>query len=178
MNRLLKFPRPKKAAGRGYIRGRRENIESDSIDEHHDSEDDIDGIYIDRRHRFEVDNQSAGSTQSDADHDRYERNIDSNDHVSIDFEADAIYRNVIASASASKPTTSSTSGDTGSKKSYLRKKATSAVTTATSPKKIRTNINLNINSSSTVTNVPKMATRYRFRDLLLGDFSFNDDGER
>lgn len=25
---------------------------------------------------------------------------------------------------------------------------------------------------------PKMSTRYRFRDLLLGDFSFNDDGER
>lgn len=24
----------------------------------------------------------------------------------------------------------------------------------------------------------KMTARYRFRDLLLGDFSFNDDGER
>lgn len=24
----------------------------------------------------------------------------------------------------------------------------------------------------------KMTSRYRFRDLLLGDFSFNDDGER
>lgn len=31
----------------------------------------------------------------------------------------------------------------------------------------------NIGSSTT-----KMTTRYRFRDLLLGDFSFNDDGER
>lgn len=31
----------------------------------------------------------------------------------------------------------------------------------------------NISSSTT-----KMTTRYRFRDLLLGDFSFNDDGER
>lgn len=174
MNRLLKFPRPKKAAGRGYILGRvnRETIESDSIDEQH-SEDD-DGIYVDRRHRFDLDNQSAGSTTSDADH---ERNIDSNDHVSIDFEADAIYRNVIASAS--RPTTSSTSGDSSSKKSYARKKTSSAAPTATSPKKtIRTNINLNINSSSTITNVPKMTTRYRFRDLLLGDFSFNDDGER
>lgn len=34
----------------------------------------------------------------------------------------------------------------------------------------------------TLTNVSgsttKMTTRYRFRDLLLGDFSFNDDGER
>lgn len=28
--------------------------------------------------------------------------------------------------------------------------------------------------------VPKMSLppRYRFRDLLLGDFAFNDDGER
>lgn len=24
----------------------------------------------------------------------------------------------------------------------------------------------------------KMTSRYRFRDLLLGDFAFNDDGER
>lgn len=24
----------------------------------------------------------------------------------------------------------------------------------------------------------KMTARYRFRDLLLGDFAFNDDGER
>lgn len=31
----------------------------------------------------------------------------------------------------------------------------------------------NVSSSTT-----KMTTRYRFRDLLLGDFSFNDDGER
>lgn len=27
-------------------------------------------------------------------------------------------------------------------------------------------------------NTSKMTARYRFRDLLLGDFSFNDDGER
>lgn len=42
-----------------------------------------------------------------------------------------------------------------------------------SPKKSlkATSLNLNINASS-------MTTRYRFRDLFLGDFSLNDDGER
>lgn len=34
--------------------------------------------------------------------------------------------------------------------------------------------------SSTMYNAPgsRMTSRYRFRDLLLGDFAFNDDGER
>lgn len=32
----------------------------------------------------------------------------------------------------------------------------------------------NINHQSNA----RMTARYRFRDLLLGDFSFNDDGER
>lgn len=53
MNRLLKFPRPKPAAGKGYILGRvgRETVESDSIER--DSDDDLDGIYIDRRPQYD-----------------------------------------------------------------------------------------------------------------------------
>lgn len=72
---------------------------------------------------------------------------------------------------------SSTSGDSQSRKSYARQRINDTATT-TSPKRHIRSANLNMNSSSSITNVPKMTTRYRFRDLLLGDFSFNDDGER
>lgn len=79
---------------------------------------------------------------------------------------------------------SSTSGDSASRKSLRRHRITNNPPTATtattplSPKRSVRKTNSNINSSSSITNVPKMTTRYRFRDLLLGDFSFNDDGER
>ncbi|KAH8367113.1 hypothetical protein KR084_001018, partial [Drosophila pseudotakahashii] len=42
-----------------------------------------------------------------------------------------------------------------------------------------TNNSSNINSNSNNSNMSRLIQpRYRFRDLLLGDFSFNDDGER
>lgn len=71
---------------------------------------------------------------------------------------------------------SSTSGD--SAKLYLRQRLNDPSITSDSPNRTHYATNLNMNTSSSITNITKMATRYRFRDLLLGDFSFNDDGER
>lgn len=191
MNRLLKFPRPKQATGRGYILGRvgRETT--------HDSDDDLDGIYIDRRPmpahplQYDQDNQSievVGTTSS------------SDESINDDHAARS----------------STTSGDSTSSRTrkqhqeqlqqlqhlqqqhekkqkrqqkqqqqLLQQQQHSSIlqyqhhqiniappTTPGSPKKPT------IHSSSSFTNLPKMTTRYRFRDLLLGDFSFNDDGER
>lgn len=159
MNRLLKFPRAKAAPGRGYILGRVGRDATDSV-ETHDSDDDLDGIYIDRRpppHQtlFEPDNHSiVVGTASSSD----ESNNDD-------------------------PNAGRSSGDSPSKLLHIQKQqqqhlqqlyqiSIAPPTTPGSPKKPT------LNSSSSFTNLPKMATRYRFRDLLLGDFSFNDDGER
>lgn len=174
MNRLLKFPRPKKATGRGYILGR-VGREVDSI-ETHDSDDDLDGVYIDRRptpHQtlYDQDNHSiiVGTTSSSDESNNDDPNV----------------------------ARSSTSGDSASRKIYILQQQQqqreqqqqqqllqklqqshqlqqidiTLPSTPGSPKKT-------INSSSSFTNLPKMTTRYRFRDFLLGDFSFNDDGER
>lgn len=157
MNRLLKFPRAKQAAGRGYILGR-VGRETDSV-ETHDSEDDLDGIYTDRRppsHQtlYNQDNHSVViGTASSSDE---SNNDDPNARRS------------------------STSGDSASRRLHLQTQQhlqqlyeiSIAAPTPGSPKKTT------MHSSSSFTNLPKMATRYRFRDFLLGDFSFNDDGER
>lgn len=59
-----------------------------------------------------------------------------------------------------------------SKKSFSIKETNAPTTPVqTSPKKSIKSTSINVNTNS-------MTTRYRFRDLLLGDFSFNDDGER
>lgn len=148
LNRLLKFPRPKQAPGRGYILGR---IGRDSV-ETHESDDDLDGTYIDRRpppHQtiYDQDRHSIvniGTSSSD------ESNND--DHHAAK---------------------STTSGESASRKTvYAVEQINIAPPTPSSPKKAT------IHSSTSFTNLPKMTTRYRFRDLLLGDFSFNDDGER
>lgn len=165
MNRLLKFPRGgKKAPNRGYILGRvrreRESVET------HDSDDELDGIYIDRR---------PPPHQTLYDQDSHSIVVESSSDDETNHDEDQIAAR------------SSTSGDSASKLSYAHQKINIApATEATissiarapapeqdSPKRTT------INSSSSFTNVPtKMTTRYRFRDLLLGDFSFNDDGER
>lgn len=178
MNRLLKFPRPKKAPGRGYILGR-VGREIDSI-ETHDSDDDLDdGIYIDRR---------LQSHQPLYNHDNHSIVVESSSSDETNHDEDQIAAR------------STTSGESASRYSYAHQKiniaplqtatftntATNATESAeaaatalqesagtpTSPKKTT------FHSSSSFTNLPKMTTRYRFRDLLLGDFSFNDDGER
>lgn len=147
MNRLLKFPRPKQAPGKGYILGR---VGRDSV-ETHESDDDLDGIYIDRRpppHQtlYDPDSHSVAIATSSSD--------ESNNDDPI-------------------PAKSTTSGDSASRRTaYAPEQINIAPPTPSSPKKAT------INSSSSFTNLPKMTTRYRFRDLLLGDFSFNDDGER
>lgn len=133
MNRLLKFPRPNRAAGNaGYILGRpTRDIEADTID------GDDDAISV-----------AAYSTGYGAGTSAYEHGpttdsrCDDGDGGGDDDDID------IESANRYKPST-------------RRRTYTSQSKTITS------NIGLS-----------KMTTRYRFRDLLLGDFSFNDDGER
>lgn len=74
MNRLLKFPRPKAAAGRGYILGRvgREPVDIESIDDQIDpsTDDDFESVYIRHRHPVQYDDHdyqsvAAISTTSD-----------------------------------------------------------------------------------------------------------------
>lgn len=74
LNRLLKFPRPKPAAGRGYILGRvgRDIVDAESIDDqtYPSTDDDLDTIYIGHRHPAQYDDHdyqsvAAHSTASD-----------------------------------------------------------------------------------------------------------------
>lgn len=74
LNRLLKFPRPKPAAGRGYILGRvgREPADTESIDDqtYPSTDEDLDTIYIGHRHPVQYDDHdyqsvAAHSTASD-----------------------------------------------------------------------------------------------------------------
>lgn len=166
MNRLLKFPRAKKAPGKGYILGRA-GREPDSI-ETHDSDDELDDVYIDRRHP---------PHQTLYDPDSHSIVVESSSSDESNHDEDQIAAR------------SSTSGDSASKISYAHQKINIAPATPTAPPVSTTTRALApeqdspkrtiFNSSSSFTNVPtKMTTRYRFRDLLLGDFSFNDDGER
>lgn len=52
----------------------------------------------------------------------------------------------------------------------------SITTTSISNNNNTSNNNNNTNNNSNMSRI--LQPRYRFRDLLLGDFSFNDDGER
>lgn len=186
MNRLLKFPRPKKATGRGYILGRIGR-------ETHDSDDDLDGIYIDRRPmpahpiQYDQDNQSIGvvGTTSSSD----ESNNDDQNAARSSTSGDSASRNIdIQQHSQSSPPPHHQHHQQQHPQKNQQKRQQqqqssllqfqhhqiniAPPTTPGSPKKPT------IHSSSSFTNLPKMTTRYRFRDLLLGDFSFNDDGER
>lgn len=154
LNRLLKFPRAKKAPGKGYILGRR-GRETDSI-ETHESDDELDGIYIDRR-------PAPHQTLYDPDSHSIVVESSSSDESNHDDDHNAAR--------------SSTSGE--SKHSFTHKiNIAPAAASAPPPPQTPSSPKRTMNSSSSFTNIPKMATRYRFRDLLLGDFSFNDDGER
>lgn len=73
---------------------------------------------------------------------------------------------------------SSTSGDSTSRKLYLGQRLNDPSITSDSPNRTHHVTNFDMNSSASITNITKMATRYRIRNLLHGDFSFNDDGER
>lgn len=182
MNRLLKFPRPKQATGRGYILGR-VGRKSDSIDTH-DSDDDIDGIYVDRRsapHQtlYDQDNHSvvigttSSSDESNNDDQNAARSSTSGDSVSrksyIQLQPQKLQ---LQSSSAATQSTARPPSPLLSPSQHQHQINIVSPSTAGSPKKAT------MHSSSSFTNLPKMTTRYRFRDFLLGDFSFNDDGER
>lgn len=190
LNRLLKFPRPKPAAGKGYILGRvgRETIESDSIDDNH-SDDDLDSVYVDRRPQYDSGKRLWNQLW------QIEKSIRLFHSwlICIYFFAACQLDNqsiAIRSGSSSDGSTNedkaaydedqirARSGDSASKTLYLRQRLNDPSITHDSPNRTNHATNLNMNSSSSITNITKMATRYRFRDLLLGDFSFNDDGER
>lgn len=131
MNRLLKFPRPNRAAGSaGYILGRPSRDIEAAGDQRNDDIDDYDSISVVAGHSTTP--TTYGAIDNDYFNDDCNNDSDSIDRVKIN-------------------------------------KRRTANTLSIHNKTINT-----ASSSST----SKMTTRYRFRDLLLGDFSFNDDGER
>lgn len=177
MNRLLKLPRPNRAAGSGgYILGRpTRDIETGVIDPLSSN-----GAANDEK----IDTASIGGCSGIGAATVYDSNeYNPNSIVIIDDEDDENEnRGAAGAATADDDDDDDDDEDaeiiqSGSGTGFGR-----GLDYAKILKRRRKNESRGSRRIKALTNVSssttKMTTRYRFRDLLLGDFSFNDDGER
>lgn len=178
LNRLLKLPRPKSAAGSsGYILGRRtsKDIESDIIDI--DANADIQSLSAQSNSGINITERPYSSINNvviiDDDDDDDEEDEVTTSNGDDDVDNDLLSRLSVLDNEVAQENDSSDE-DNDNKKDIFG----TGIDYAKLLRLRRKNTKFQRKKVKSPQTTAKMTTRYRFRDLLLGDFSFNDDGER